>query len=290
MGKIVIGVDGNTQYSVGDGTRDITLSGLSFTPILENILYVFNKTQNKLYYAPAQNLAKASLTGLVITFESSFPALVTGDILHIQVYQPNNTDVETLISSSNLGITGTADGTSTATVIDDTGASFSTEDVAVGFLAYSEEEGIPVEVEAVTSLTSITTEAGLSTWAGDTYWLPECERYEIKAEGFDFLTIHTKISATAFGNTAYMKIYGTLDANADLTDDTAWIDLSADIFGGTLECSSIDCSEEGIYFVDQPTAVLKYMIKIVGQVSAGGAGAVAGQTFNVLIKKSSNNG
>ena len=86
---ILIGSDGNSAYAVTNGARTITLSGLSFTPSIEQVALVFNKTQDKLYYAPAPGIALCSISGSVITIDSTFPVLVTGDEVHIQLYPPN---------------------------------------------------------------------------------------------------------------------------------------------------------------------------------------------------------
>ena len=87
MNKIVIGSDLGA-YSVTDATRNITITGLPYTLTTEQLAYVFNITQDELLHAPAEGLNLATVSGSVITYSSTLPALATGDILHIQVWTP----------------------------------------------------------------------------------------------------------------------------------------------------------------------------------------------------------
>ena len=86
MSVVTIGVDVGS-YSAGDGTRIITLSDLGFTPTQEGLLFVVNITQNRLYYATAPELMKATISGstIVIDNDPDFPLLASGDVLHIQM-------------------------------------------------------------------------------------------------------------------------------------------------------------------------------------------------------------
>jgi hypothetical protein len=88
MDMILIGSHPGTSYTVTNGANTVTLNGLNFTPIIEQIAYVYNKTQDVLYYAPAKGIAKASISGNVITTDSSFDPFATGDELHIQMWSP----------------------------------------------------------------------------------------------------------------------------------------------------------------------------------------------------------
>lgn len=121
--KILVGSD-EGQYAPGDGTRTITLSQLSFTPNIDQIAYIYNKTQDKLYYAPAEGIAKCTISGLVITIDSTFGVLATTDDIHIQLWLPARAydgnqdeqktivdnplwnryaDAQNLVSGSNIG-------------------------------------------------------------------------------------------------------------------------------------------------------------------------------------------
>lgn len=84
MDIILIGTD-STSYVISDSTRTITLSGIpSITT--ENLLYVYNQTQDKLYYSPTETLAKAVVSGgNTITISTDFAVMASTDVLHIQL-------------------------------------------------------------------------------------------------------------------------------------------------------------------------------------------------------------
>lgn len=298
---------GDFTATVTDGTTNITITGLPFT--LEE-KHVVNGSIKKITSAGVVSTVDSgniSVSGGVITL-SEADDFVSGDEVIVSVTGPDKaydealdanivtvlnpeyahyTSVEQLVDESNLGATGTGDGTSADTILEDTGAAFTTAEVAVGFLAYSEEEDAAVAVTGVTSGTIVATATGVD-WSGDTYWVPGCKRFVIPAEGYNHLAIQTRLTTTAVGNSAFIKVYGTLDATADDTDDLYWVDLSTDILGASsVTCTGASGTQEGIYFVDTSTPILKYMVKIVGEVNDNGAGAIAAQTFEVFIKKSS---
>ena len=299
------------------GTTNITLTGLNFTPEAKHLVNGAIKKISSAGLVSSVDTGTISVSGGVITL-SEADAFVSGDSVVVSLTGPDKaydealdanivyvlnpdyahyTSVETLVSETNLGFTGgasVADGTSSATQLnDDSATTWTNAIVAVGYNAYSEEEDLAVavvSVDAVDLVTTATIAAGADDgdWLGDTWWLPECKRFVIPAEGYNHLTIHTRLGTTGAGNSVFCKIYGTLDADADDTDDTYWVDLSTDIFGGAqLTCTGATGTQEGIYFVDTPRAILKYMIKIVGEVNDGGAGAIAANSFDVYIKKSS---
>ena len=71
-------------------------------------------------------------------------------------------------------------------------------------------------------------------------------------------------------------------------DYTYWKDISSDVFGAAqLEADGITAAArtvtQGIYFIDTPTTVLKYMIKIVAECDNG----TQDNEFDIRIKKSS---
>ena len=55
--SIVVGFD-QGSYEPIEGTRQIRLSGLDFIPTIESLLYIFNYTKDKTYFAQAENYAK----------------------------------------------------------------------------------------------------------------------------------------------------------------------------------------------------------------------------------------
>ena len=86
MNKIVIGSD-KGSYSLSG--REITISNLDFTPTQEQLAYLYNITQDKFYYAPAENISRATVNGLVITIDSFYPEFDVGDKVHIQMFDPS---------------------------------------------------------------------------------------------------------------------------------------------------------------------------------------------------------
>lgn len=87
---MIVGVEQGT-YSVNIGTRQFTVSGLSFEPTKECVLMVLNITQDKIYYAAAQSYTKSltisqgdSSDSYVFEYSSIFPVL-GDDELHIQL-------------------------------------------------------------------------------------------------------------------------------------------------------------------------------------------------------------
>jgi len=84
MDILLIGENG-TSYSIANGTRAITLVGL---PAITqtNLLYIYNVTQDKLYFSPTETLANATVSGgNTINIASSFPVLADTDVMHMQV-------------------------------------------------------------------------------------------------------------------------------------------------------------------------------------------------------------
>ena len=297
---------GDFTATITDATKNITVTGLPFTLEAEHVVAGSIKKITSTGVVTIVDTDTVSVAGTVITLAEA-DDFATGDTVVVSLTGPDKaydevvdsnivtvlnpgyahyTSVETLISESNLGITGTADGASDANTIEDTSETFTNAIVAIGYLAYSEEEDLTATINSV-SATLIETGAGITDWIGDTYWAAECKRFVIPAEGYNYLTIHTRLTTTAIGNSAFCKIYGTLDANAVDTDDTLWVDLSTEIFGAELTCAGASGTQEGIYFVNATTPILKYMIKIVGELNDNGAGAIGAQTFTVYIKKSS---
>jgi hypothetical protein len=296
---------GDFVATITDSTTNITLTGLPFT--LEE-KHVVNGSIKKITSAGVISVVDTgniSVSGGVITL-SEADDFVTGDTVVVSLTGPDKaydealdanivtvlnteyahyTSVEQLVDESDLGTTGTATGTDINTLAD-SGASWTAASVAVGYEAYSEEEDIAATVNSIATTTSIETGSITTDWTGDTYWLPECKRFVIPAEGYNHLAIHVRLTTGDVNNVAYCKIYGTLDSTADDTDDTYWVDLSTDIFGAA-QLSATNDTTEGIYFVDTDRVMLKYMIKIVAEVIDGGAAAAVNNDFEVFIKKSS---
>ena len=86
MNRITVGSALGT-YTPGNGTRDITLS-LGYVPTIDQLMYVYNETQDELYYAKAEGLAKCTMAGAVITIDTTFAVLASTDKIHIQLDYP----------------------------------------------------------------------------------------------------------------------------------------------------------------------------------------------------------
>ena len=291
------------------GTTNITVAGLPFILEAKHVVNGSIKKIDSSGVVTTVDSDTVSVSGSVITLAEA-DDFATGDSVVVSLTGPDKaydvssdsvqsfvvnpeyehyTSVETLIAQADLGITGTATGTDSDTLTD-SGAAFDAQDVALGYEAYSEEEDAAATVLEITDGTNIETDA-ITDWSGDTYWLPECERYIIPSEGFNNLTIHYRLSTDDADNFAYLKLYATLDADADDTDDTNWIDMSVAYLTGkdgfsTDQIVANNTTETDIVII-QNTPMLKWMIKIVGEVQGGGGAAAAAQDFDVYIKKSS---
>lgn len=113
---MIVGVEQGT-YTVSAGTRQFTVSGLSFEPTKEGVLMVLNITQDKIYYAAAQSYTKSltitqegSSDSYVFEYSTIFPVLGANDILHIQL-QEKQSNYATIIddySSANIVYAGDA--------------------------------------------------------------------------------------------------------------------------------------------------------------------------------------
>jgi len=327
MKKILVGSD-QGNYSVTNGARTITLSGLSFTPTIEQLAYVFNKTQDTLYYAPIATKALCTLSGLVITIDSSFDVLATGDEIHIQLFvdereldpatvfvenpdSQNYTSVEHIIDESDLGLDGTHDGGDGESLFDDTSETYTPESVAEGFKIYNITDGSDAVIDADT-LSGFAGDGGAGYDSGgsaadpsmishaalangtDDDWddddvasIPECKRFVIPAEGYRNLTVHAFLDSQDEHNSCYMKLYGTLNPDADDTDDIYWEDMTNDTFGdSTITADGIGDGARAVTtamgVVDRSnTPMLKYMIKIVAECDND----TPNNEFDVYIKK-----
>lgn len=307
MNKIVVKSD-QGSYVVTDGARTITLSGLSFTPIIEQLAYIYNKTQDKLYYAPAEKIALCTLSGLVITIDSSFDVLATGDELHIQMFTPEGsldpaivyienpnyahyTSPEHRVSESDLGLDGVHDGGDAAVDFEDSSETYTADNVAEGAEIYNVTDVSQATIDAGGAGNPAAGDIGHDALAGgtDNDWddgdiasIPEVKRFVIPMEGYNVSTLHWKITAGA-NNTAYMKLFATLNEDADDTDDTDWVDVSSISLGSAVITAAAGSTEEDIAFLTTPRAVLKYMVKIYAECSDG----VQSNQFDVYIKKAS---
>ena len=198
------------------------------------------------------------------------------------------TDPEHIINETNLGIDGTHDGAGSATVFTDTGETYTAESIAEGYLIYNVTDAqsalITVGAGAGTPTADDITHAalgGAAQWAAaETASIPECKRFEIDATSYPLMSIHAKITAGT-NNKVFLKIYGSNNIDADVTDDTDWVDMGTEILGGADINATAGNTTEGLYIVNAPNIILKYMIKIAVECSSG----VQDNDFQVYVKK-----
>jgi hypothetical protein len=81
---VIIGFDEGTYTLSG---RNITIAGLSFTLKIEALAYVYNITQNRLYYSPSDGFSNCTVDGTNIVINENYPELGATDKIHIQVYK-----------------------------------------------------------------------------------------------------------------------------------------------------------------------------------------------------------
>ena len=74
------------DFIIADGARTIDLHADFDSIDITDLAYIYNKTQDKLYFGQAQGLSKASVSGSTITIDSSFPVLADSDEMHIQLW------------------------------------------------------------------------------------------------------------------------------------------------------------------------------------------------------------
>jgi len=307
---------GDFTATITNATKNITIAGLPWTFTWEHVAKIEKKTSAGV--VTVVDLNPIAVSGSVITLadEDNF---VTGDLvsvtlvgpdksynesndaMNVNVLNPNYahyTSVETLINESNMGVAATADGGGGATSLIDADGAFDPDTIAEGFVAYQTTDADYATIIADTlhglagdggvAATTITTTTltGASVWTSKAYTLPEVKRFVIPAEGYSFMTIDALLDSQDGNNSCYAKIYATLDANADDTDDTYWKDVSLDVFGAAmLTADGIGTAaravSQGVYLVDSASGFLKYMIKIVAECED----ATPDNEFDILIKK-----
>lgn len=296
------------------GTKNITITGLAPTLEVKNLIFAsISKYNTTTEEKESLSLNSLSVSGGVITL-NDIDDFVSGDEVTVIMWGPDKysdkaldakktssltepyfhrTDPET-IEESNLGITGTSTGGDTETLID-SGASFDPEDVAEGFTAYqtTDSESALIKKDTLSGLAgdggvsdanTIETAAlsGAATWNTKDYSLPQVKRFEIPSDTYTILGIDWLLDTQDGSNNLYLKIYSTLDEDADTTDDIYWKDISESLLSGfddwdatqgAIKADGIGTASRavstGIVFLPTPTATQKYMIKIVSECSNG---------------------
>lgn len=190
-----------------------------------------------------------------------------------------------LVNETNLSNNrASGDAGGSATLIVKSTEAFSIANIAVGYKAYQTTDSQNATISSVDSVTNITTSVltGSATWASKAYSLPVVKRYAIDVDEYKFLTIHWRLTCGA-SETAYLKLYGTLDAAATTTSDTGWVDLSLIVFGSAAGITvAPSTTVENLKIIDTPTPMVKYMVKLVME---NAAATLANNSFVVFAKK-----
>lgn len=150
-------------------------------------------------------------------------------------------------------------------------ASWTNANVAIGYRIYNQTDGSSTLVTSVTTVTVVGTLAGgaENDWDVNDYGnVPGVNRYELNTDGVEYFSIHYKLTSGTANDTIYFKLYGTNNPNATADDDTNWVDLSTDILGAA-SLSANNTTIEDIIFIDTPSILLKYMVKVVSECATG---------------------
>ncbi len=297
---------GDFTATANNGAKTITITGLPFT--LEEI-NVAGGTIKKIAVTTdvvtTLTPTTIAVAGGVITL-TGVDDFATGDVVYVTligpdkwydrsldtakivVQNPNSahyTDVETLISETNLlGLKGTTNGTD-ADTLTIAASTLLEANVAVGYTAWQSTNSESAEVESWGSTSAIETAtlSGGATWDTKAYSVPYVQRHEIPMDSYNHLTLHYKLYANTFCN-AYFLIYGTLNADATTTNDDDWVNMSTEHLGAVTGISvAIGTTEEDIVVIDPETPMLKYMVKLVVESQVANPNTNA---FTVLIRKS----
>lgn len=296
--------------TINNGTKTITTAGLPFTLETKHVVNGLIKKTTSADVVTTVPLTKISVSSSVITLADA-DDFVTGDTVEVtlvgpdkgfdkqgwwlnQIMNPNYdhyTSPEQLIDESDLGIDGVHDGGNDASDFTDTGEVFSADNVAEGYLIYNvtDVSNALVDIGGAGNPTADDIAHAALSGGTDDDWddsdvasIPEVKRFVFPAESFNFNSIHAKITAGA-ANKVFLKVYGTNIAAADDTSDDDWEDLSVEILGASDINATAGTTTTGIFFVDTPTVILKYCVKIVAEVSDG----VQDNDFDVYLKKAS---
>ncbi len=174
-----------------------------------------------------------------------------------------------------MGIDGIHDGGGLSDIVFiDTGETFTAETIAEGYLIHNVSQAasgaIAIGGAGNPTADDITHAATGAPWSNtDVASIPGVKRFEIDMLNYLFLSGQYKITAGA-NNKCFFKIYGTLNPAADITNDTYWTNLSEAILlnaDGIIVAAGNTIGD--IFVIDQPTPILKYMLKIVAECSDG---------------------
>ncbi len=297
---------GDFTAVITDSTKNITIAGLNFTLEAKHVVNGLIKKITNSDVVSTVPLTKVSVSGGVITLADA-DDFVTGDTVEVtlvgpdkgfdkqgwwlnQILNPNYshyTTPEQLIDESDLGIDGVHDGASgQQTVFTDSGEVFTAANVAEGYLIHNVDDvtSALIDIGGAGNPTAddITSASMGSDWDTDQASIPEVKRFVFPTASFNLNSMQPKITAGA-NNKVFLKVYGSNNPAADDQSDDWWEDLSTDILGASDINATAGTTTTGIFFVDTPTVMLKYMTKIIAECSDG----VQDNDFDLFLVKGS---
>jgi len=295
-----------------DGTKNITITGLSWTFDWRHVVLGTILRKNSAGAWDPIDTNPVSVSGGVITlsdednFVSGDEVLVTlfgpdkayneaTDGNTVEILNPNyshNTSPEPLIAETNLGLDGVHDGGDAATDFEDSGETYTAAQVAEGYTIYNTDDNSSALIDiggagnpAAGDIAHAALAGGTDDdWDdGDVASIPERKLFVIPAVDFTLLTLHSKITAGA-NNIVWLKIYGTLFADADDQSMDDWVNLSLSILGNVNGITATaGTTLQDISSPPVPLAMLKYLVEIVGVATDG----VQANAFDVKVMKAS---
>ena len=313
--SIFSNAQGDFTATPTNGATTITITGLPFTLEAIHVLpgFIIKKTVTT-NVKTVLNPTSVSVAAGVITL-GGIENFVTGDEVTLVLIGPDKaydqalntdlnttqnpdyghyTDVEHIIDEEDLGLSDTDDGDGDATHIEVDDSGWSNEVIAVGYNAYSIDDSTYGVVASCDTDTIVTAGGTIVSWAGDVFCAPEVKRYEMSMDSYKHFILQYKLAANDGNNSCYLKVFATINENADTTDDTDWVDISEEVLTGCngynaatyqIEADGIGdaaaSTQEDVAVIDMPSMYLKYMIKIVAECED----ATPDNDFDVYIRK-----
>jgi len=207
------------------------------------------------------------------------------------------------INETNLGIDSSYNvGTDSSAFFTNTGTTYTPETIAEGYKIYNITQVFDASINTDThygyagdggagyptadDISHVLADDGSAWTNGDIASISEVKRFEIDAASYTLMSVDVHLDSKDEHNACFCKIYGTNDSSTSTVCDDNWKDMSTDIFGADeLYANGItDASRavtEGLYIVDTPSVISKYMLKIVGECDNG----VQNNVFNINVRK-----
>ena len=304
---------GDFTATITAGTKTVTIAGLSWTFDWRHVvLGMIQVKESDGTLGDPLNYTGISVSSGVITlvgvdnFATGDEVIVTlfghdkaynkgTDTQKVSVDNTNyahNTSPEPLISETNLGLDGAHDGGDAAADFEDSGETYTETIVAEGYDIYNVTDGSTAAIDIGGAGNPAAGDIAHAALAGgtDDDWddadvasIPERKFFIFTATDFTLFTLHSKITAGA-NNIVWLKLYGTLFAEADDQSLDDWVNLSLPVLGNVdgLTATAGNTLQD-ISTPPIPMVMLKYMVEIVGVATDG----VQANAFDVRVKKGS---